>query len=438
MASLRVKHALSSEQEELYKNAVELRKNIFYTGSGGTGKSYITSLIISKLRDKLGDNAVGVTASTGRAAFNIGGITLHKFAGVGLAKESKNTLLSKVRKNRNTSTRWLDTQVLIVDEVSMITGELFDKLEFIARSLKKNNLPFGGIQLLLVGDLLQLPPVMQGDELRIFQASSWESCIQDYVCLKVVHRQKENEFIDALSRIRIGLVDDKVLSFIEKVSRPVEYPEDLLPVNIYSIRSKADRFNNATLNKIKGQHQRYVAVDSSTASMGTEPRESDCPAPETLDLKIGAQVMLIRNLTSKLTNGTIGVVTRYISLPDDSADPHTNNTIPVVAFVLADGSLHTRAISYEVWESRYPNHRLRYSRKQLPLILAWAVTVHKSQGQTIQRLRVDLDDVFEAGQVYTALSRAVSIETLEVLNFNPHKVKADAIALEFCMKKDLL
>lgn len=350
-----VKYELSDEQIALYNTAMS-GKSISYTGSGGTGKSYITRVIIDSLQEKFGKSSVAVTASTGRAAFSIEGTTLHRFAGIGLGKESEAALLKRAsgRASRN---RWMSAKVLIIDEISMITGELFDKLEYIARSIKGNSQPFGGIQLLLVGDLLQLPPVKRdGSVLNVFQANSWSKCIISNICPKVIHRQKEVDFIRALAKIRIGVVDPEVLEFISRVSRKVEYPKGMYPVNLYGIKSKTERHNLQMIKLLDGDACVYEAVDTTTASFRHQDTVlNDCPAPKTLELKVGAQVMLVRNLTPSLVNGTVGEVIRFMTVPKNQQIPRTNSMVPIVKFILANKSVHTAPVRYETWESRQSN-----------------------------------------------------------------------------------
>lgn len=433
---------LTPEQQNIYDIVVKKKRNIFFTGCGGTGKSAITTRIVRDLRFLHSPASVAITASTGRAAFNVHGITLHSFAGIGLGVESIERLANKVKFNSRASERWKDTKVLIIDEVSMISGELFDKLEYIARYVLNNDKPFGGIQLVLVGDLLQLPPVSTDKRVpRVFQAESWDKCIQNYERLGTVFRQSDMEFIKALTCIRVGAANEIVSKFIEKVSRSIEYPPELQPVILYSTKSRADNFNEAKLAEIDSEIRTYTAKDRYDSKYGSGGSLlNSCPASKELQLKKGAQVMLVKNLTKTLVNGTTGIIVGFTK--PLSVDKHkqlkTVEPIPIVRFTLADDKMFTRPISEETWETVLPNGNVQCSRTQIPLILSWAMTIHKSQGQTIQRLKVDLQGIFESGQIYTALSRAVTMETLEVVNFNPDTIKVDTDSLEFCIKHDLI
>ncbi len=187
---------LSDEQNEVLNLVKEKNKSVFFTGSAGTGKSVLMRSIIGELRKKYAKepDRVAVTASTGLAACNIGGVTLHSFAGIGLGKESVDELKKKIAKNAKTKNRWLRTKVLIIDEISMVDGDLFDKLEALARFIRKNGRPFGGIQIVVTGDFFQLPPVPgshQRDAKFAFDAGSWSTVIHHTIRLTEVFRQRD-------------------------------------------------------------------------------------------------------------------------------------------------------------------------------------------------------------------------------------------------------
>jgi ATP-dependent DNA helicase PIF1 len=186
---------LSDEQNQVLNLVVEQKKSVFFTGSAGTGKSVLLREIIWKLRNKYmrEQDRVAVTASTGLAACNVGGVTLHSFAGIGLGKEEVPELVKKIRRNQKAKNRWKRTKVLIVDEISMVDGELFDKLEEIARIIRNNGRPFGGIQLVITGDFFQLPPVPDGGKAArfCFDAHSWNTVVEHTIGLHHVFRQKD-------------------------------------------------------------------------------------------------------------------------------------------------------------------------------------------------------------------------------------------------------
>lgn len=430
---------LSDQQESLKRLVVDERKNVMFSGCGGTGKSLMVGVICRALRQRYGNNAVAVTATTGRAAFNIRGVTIHSFAGVGLATEAKESLAKKL-KHSKAGERWRETKVLIVDEVSMMSGELFDKLEYVARAATGVDKRFGGIQLVLVGDFLQLPPVGdRGVVKKAFQADAWTGCIDEYVYLTRVFRQQDMPFVRVLTLVRLGVANEEVNKFMSKLSRPVKYKDGLVPVNLYATRVNTDAHNEKMLSCIDSDVHTYISRDF---NKGTSQVLNTCPAPQVLRLKAGAQVMLVKNISEKLVNGTVGIITRFMDVPNKAQSTQHGSelgvTVPVVRFDLADGGMYTYPVGPETWETAMPDGAVVSSRRQIPLILAWAITIHKSQGQTIQRLRIDMSGIFEFGQAYTALSRAVSPDSLEVVNYSPNHINADNDTLGFCSEHNLV
>lgn len=433
---------LSEEQQKIYDKITEQHKNIFFTGCAGTGKSFLIKKIIEYYQTTSSPESIAITASTGRAAFSIGGTTLHSFAGVGLGKEDAKTLIGKALYNKKISNRWNITEVLIIDEISMLDADYFDKLNQLGKALRKSSKPFGGIQLILTGDLLQLPPVSEDNNYkkRIFEADCWKQCIDEYIVLYEVFRQEDLKFAEVLTYIRLGEINDDITEFIENLSQDKQYDSESGPVNLYSTKARTDKYNKENLDKIEGETIVYNARDKYKSKSNSSTLNS-CPAVSSLELKVGAQVMLIKNTNQHLVNGTVGTVIGFTNVSEDSIKTVQNislESLPIVRFDLADGRLFTRVVKRELWSQTLPTGEEIASRQQIPLILAWAVTIHKSQGQTIQRLKVDLSDIFESGQVYTALSRAVSPDTLQVTGFDPSKVFIDQESLEFCIENKLV
>jgi len=334
--------------------------------------------------------------------------------------------------------RWKKLRVLVIDEISMMDGDLFDKLEFIARTVRQSELPFGGVQLILIGDFMQLPPVEVENEQkkRAFEATAWSTCIKKTLVLRKVVRQSDENFVRMLTCIRFGYIDESVSPFIQKMCEPKRWSEETEPVLLYPTRRQAEAYNSGKLDELEAEQETYTAEDNVYNKGSTSRSLESCPALPEVTLKVGAQVMLVKNINSTLVNGTVGVVTRFIiiSLPDRKI-PYS---VPVVRFTLADGNVVTRHIFKETWSMQQSSGQTICSRTQIPLILSWAITIHKSQGKTIQFLRVDLGKSFAPGQIYTALSRAVSLETLEVINFDPGLIKVDPKSLEFYANNDLV
>lgn len=494
---------LSSEQQYVLNQALN-GVSLFYTGSAGTGKSVLLRSIIKALRNKHGVG-IAVTASTGLAACNIGGTTLHSFAGLGLGTDKLDNLLKKLRRNRRAINKWKSTKVLIIDEISMIDGNFLDTLNEVAKRIRRNQLPFGGIQLIVCGDFYQLPPVVKQpyvDGERVtddrvepyfsFECFAWQQCVKETIILREVFRQKGDQlFIEMLNEMRNGRVSERTIQEFHKLERPLRCPEGIVPAELFATRSEVDRANNSRLNKIPGSPELYKAIDG--GELPPEHRQnvlSNFLAPMDLFLKKGAQVMCIKNFDETLVNGSLGQVVDFMDrdtylkannpdseLPADLSDyifdgalPGTGQALttsgilsqsqlsedekenkgrkeslaqqlaesskgkkyPLVRFLSPDGiNSRTILVEPEQWTVEDENQNVIASRIQLPLILAWSLSIHKSQGQTLPKVKVDLRRVFENGQSYVALSRAVSRSGLQVLNFSEAKIMTHPKVVKF-------
>lgn len=457
---------LSEEQKNVLQR-VERGENVFFTGSAGTGKSVLLREII-RARGGRGHPGLAITASTGIASVNIGGTTVHSWAGIGLGLEDAKKLGGKFLgqpKFERVRQRWQSVQTLIIDEVSMIDGKLFDKLDAIARIVRRSDKPFGGIQLVLSGDFCQLPPVpgrgkngIQIPSTFAFEAESWSRCIKQPIILSRVFRQKEQKFVDMLNAMRFGRLDKAAIQAFQSLSRPLRYEDGIGPTQLYPTRSEVDSANKTKLASLPGDGIRYPATDTpgrdsndnlvSLEQMGRLLER--LVAQQVIHLKVGAQVMLIKNMVQgQLVNGSVGQVVRF-----STSEEAMRTATPIATEEGLKGGLSTKSelpANYD--NSQWPVVRftcgreilcvpteftvdnadggIEARRRQVPLILAWALSVHKSQGQTLERVKVDLGRTFEKGQAYVALSRATSMSTLEVLNFHPNKVMVHPRVLEW-------
>ncbi|KAL4268423.1 ATP-dependent DNA helicase PIF1 [Pleurotus pulmonarius] len=424
---------LSPEQAAVL-NTVKNGKSIFFTGSAGTGKSVLLREIIRTLG---GSNSpsLAITASTGIAAVNIGGTTLHSWAGIGLGLEPAKNLAGKFLgqgKFRPVLDRWRVVKYLIIDEVSMLDGALFDTLETIARLVRRNEEPFGGIQLILSGDFCQLPPVpntgKDGQQVPVafaFEAESWDRCVGRPITLTKVFRQKDQQFANMLNAMRFGNLKPEIVEVFQSLSRPVEYDDGIMPTELFPTRSEVANANRTRLNALPGRPLLYPACDVPGTNSNGQPIHPDAMArllerlvvPKEVILKVDAQVMLVKNLLQgELVNGSVGRVTRFASVKDTAK---TN-----LGAILNPDDKAAKAEIQTDSERLWPMGEMEASRVQIPLIHAWALSVHKSQGQTLDRVKVDLRRTFEKGQAYVALSRATNMDHLQVLNFNASKVVA--------------
>jgi ATP-dependent DNA helicase PIF1 len=424
----------------------------------GTGKSVLLREIIAALRRKYvrEPDRVAVTASTGLAACNIGGVTLHSFAGIGLGKEPAEDLVKKIRRNQKAKQRWMRTKVLIMDEVSMVDGDLFDKLEQIARTIRNNGRPFGGIQLVITGDFFQLPPVPEFGKMAkfAFDAGTWTTSIEHTIGLTHVFRQKDPVFAGMLNEMREGRLTPESIARFRKLERPLPITEESVEATeLFPTRQEVDRANTTRMHQLHGNVFTFEARDGGTVT-NKEMRDKmlqNCMVPEQIHLKKGAQVMLVKNMDETLVNGSLGKITGFMTEqmfniykdneeafleggPSETAMKaeiakttlglNTNLIYPVVRFAIPDGTTRDLLCKREDWKIELPNGEVQASRSQIPLILAWALSIHKAQGQTLERVRVDLGKIFEKGQAYVALSRATSMAGLQIMRFDPRKVMA--------------
>ncbi|XP_046883344.1 ATP-dependent DNA helicase PIF1 isoform X2 [Hypomesus transpacificus] len=398
-------------------SAVLSGKNVFFTGSAGTGKSFLLKRIVGSLPPK----STYATASTGVAACHIGGTTLHSFAGMGSGAAPLEQCL-ELAQRPGVLQHWTSCQHLVIDEVSMVDGQFFDKLEAVARSVRRSSQPFGGIQLIMCGDFLQLPPVSRGKGKAsfCFQARSWRKVVQVNMELMEVRRQTDQSFISLLQAIRVGRVTEEVTAKLMQSAYHKIERDGILATRLCTHKDDVELTNENKLQQLPGAEHVFEALDSDPALVKTIDAQS--PVSRLLQLKVGAQVMLTKNLDVQrgLVNGARGVVVDF--LPGKQG-------LPRVRFLCGA----TEVLKQERWMFK-AGGGLYLSRQQLPLKLAWAISIHKSQGMTLDCVEISLARVFESGQAYVALSRARSLEGLRVMDFDPRVVRADPEVLLFYRK----
>ncbi|KAM9323072.1 ATP-dependent DNA helicase PIF1 [Pholidichthys leucotaenia] len=407
---------LNKEQAAVL-SAVLSGKNVFFTGSAGTGKSFLLKRIIGSLPPK----STFATASTGVAACHIGGTTLHSFAGIGSGSAPLQQCI-ELAQRPGVLQHWTSCRHLIIDEISMVEAEFFDKLESVARSVRRSTEPFGGIQLIVCGDFLQLPPVSKGKEKArfCFQARSWRKVIQINMELTEVRRQTDHNFISILQAVRVGRVTEEVTAKLIKSAYHQIERDGILATRLCTHKDDVELTNENKLQQLPGSVHVFEALDSDPALVKTIDAHS--PVSRLIQLKVGAQVMLTKNLDVPrgLVNGARGVVVAF--------EPGKHG-LPLVRFL---GGV-TEVLKPERWVFK-SGGGVHLSRQQLPLKLAWAISIHKSQGMTLDCVEISLARVFESGQAYVALSRARSLEGLRVMDFDPSVVRADPDVLVFYKK----
>lgn len=420
--------SFKSDLNEMQRKAFELveqGKNIFLTGSAGTGKSFLLKKIVEHLRSKYKDEskteqelAVAVTSTTGINVTNIRGGTLHSFSGIKTYSEEPKEFLLGLASKSEPKRRWKRVKHLIIDEISMLDGNLLDKLEWISRKIRGNTQPFGGIQIILSGDFCQLPPVTKKHWLEkytkyCFEAISWKRVVNHEIELTEIFRQKTDlPYLSLLQNLRYGNLSEVDIELIKSLSRGIEYEDGIKPVKLFATNSEADAYNKKELAKIRQLSRYYKARDWALVPIFLHRLLEMCLAPDILELKIGTRVMLIKNYPPPvdLWNGSQGVVIGFEG--DYPRVKFTNGRVKVIE--------PHEWISEDV--KKTGEKRRLASRLQVPLILSWGVTIHKSQGQTIDRLEVDCARVFAPGHIYTALSRCPASQNLQIVNFDVKKI----------------
>jgi hypothetical protein len=442
-------HASQKEQNEVFRVVTKDRKNTFITGSAGTGKSHL----LARIADYFSGVGLRVykTSTTGFSARQIGGQTFHSFALFGKDEElTPRKLQAKFNRFncKQHKQRLRETDVLILDEVSMLKARELDLFEETCRLVRCRNEPFGGIQMIFVGDFFQLPPVITREEREknpnaaefAFQSEAWHRYVEYSVELKVVRRQKDPVFVDCLANIRRGICTrDNERLILSRLHQAL--PDDGIdPTRFFATLKQAREYNYEKLAELdtpnmffRGRVEFEVArgVEQSTLDSIKDSFLRDPPIPEIHELKIGAQVVLVANTKRKKTdtdetwrvNGSRGVVIGF--------EVRRNNTVlPRVRFEggAEEGQL-VKIHKFSTVFNRRPYIELHYH--QIPLDLAWASTIHKGQGQTLSRVDLDLANCFAAGQVYVALSRARALSGITLRSFDPSKIRVHPAVVDF-------
>lgn len=413
------------KKQEVAYNHMKNGKSVFVTGPGGTGKTAIIKHFVKMYKNIIN---IGVTSTTGTSAILFGGVTLHSFTGIGLGTESVDKIVKKILNKHHLRKRWNELQVLVVDEISMMSPDLFDKLENIAREVRFDNRPFGGIQLVLSGDFCQLPCV--DSEKFCYEAEKWEMCVQETVYLDEIIRQKENKFQTCLNNIRLGHITSDVINTLEsRIGKNLTNESGIKPTKLYPLNCDVDRINEFELDNLGREGAEFYEYEMDITIHGSNKNKQFledkyrryCTAPVTLQLCIGAQVMLLWNLDQncKLVNGSRGVVIGFI---DDN---------PVVRFLNGE----ERIIEAKTWDVKELDECI-LSATQIPLKLAYALSIHKSQGCSLDYAEIDLSEIFEYGQAYVALSRVKSLEGLSIISFDPRLIVAHPHAVDYYEKID--
>ena len=445
---------LSIEQKYAYNKFVK-GENLFITGPGGTGKTYLIKHLLDFSSSIKKD--IPVCAMTGCAAvlLECNARTLHSWSGIKLAKGENSAIISSVLRNKHTVRRWQKAKGLILDEVSMLSKKIFEIIESLARIIKKDTRPFGGMQVVFTGDFFQLPPVGTPGEddtnKFCFESSKWNHVFkpENHIELKTMFRQTDPIYIDILHQIRRGYLDDdkqKILETYVKREYDSNNMNGCIPTKLFPLRSKTDYVNSMMFNRLIEKEFVSEAIrktDCTTNMDSTKPLSfedlrkcrglseneikyeldllmNSIPSSQVLRLKKGTAVMCTVNLDmdNSICNGSQGIIT-------DIKELANGTFLPVVKF--ANGI--EKIISLHYWQSEeYPALAIA----QYPLSLAWALTIHKIQGATLNMAEMDIgQSIFEYGQTYVALSRIRSLDGLYLSAFNSKKIGANPKVKDF-------
>jgi ATP-dependent DNA helicase PIF1 len=382
---------MNDKQREAFA-IIKQGHNLFLTGSAGTGKSYTLKSII----DYLDKNNVeyGLTALTGCAAVLINGQTIHSYLYLGISRDINAIYINllKFKPKYNTLKK---LQVLIIDEISMMDNELFDVINQLLMRIKGNEKPFGGVQLLLVGDFYQLPPIT-GD--YCFTSPNWNKLELKNVVLTELIRQKDDNVLQIiLEEIRNGKPSDETMKILEGLKNTKFTNKQIKPTRLYPINKNVDKINNYEFNKLLKKNNNEKVMYKASCNKATEKIDH-----YNIELTLNAQVMVIRNISieDKLFNGTRGVVVE----------------LNINSVIIKDINDINHTINYYIDTN---NNNKKITTSFMPLKLAYAISIHKSQGASIDFLELDLgEDIFISGQLYTALSRATNINNIKLLDFS--------------------
>jgi len=384
---------------------LKMGRNVFLTGAPGSGKTHLLNKYIQYLKNH--NVKVAITASTGIAATHVEGTTIHAWSGIGIKDNMTAKDLEKLRTNNRIKRHYENTKVLIVDEISMLHKHQLDMVDTIARYILNSDKVFGGIQVVLCGDFFQLPPVSSSiltkERQFAFESSAWERADFQVCYLSEQHRQGHDPLLVILNDIRHGTTGEHTKAPLR--TRYRKEPQGATKATkLYSRNINVDDINERELCSLRGQEKIFL-METKGASALIKLLQKSCLALEKLKLKIGAEVMFVKNdMAGKYMNGTRGVVLDF---------EESDDNWPIVKTY--DNKVMT--VYPEQW--RYEDNGIVSATvTQIPLRLAWAMTIHKSQGMTLDAAEIDLGDAFEPGMGYVALSRVRSLNGLKLMDLN--------------------
>ena len=394
-------------------------RSALLTGAAGTGKTYLLNTFIAQARKR--GKKVSVTATTGLAATHLGGNTIHSWSGIGVSDHLPNNFFERLSKTRRDVIS--KTDVLIIDEISMLHDFRLDMIDKVLRTVRENDQPFGGIQLVMSGDFFQLPPVNRPNEQGggfVVYSDAWQELQPAVLYLERQYRQNDEQLLEILTALRTGDVRRRHVEAL-LVRTEIEPPDEDI-TELHTVNVDVDDINIQKLAELPGEERSYQQTMTGS-KIYVENLQRSVLAPENLAIKLGALVMAVKNSPQKLyANGSIGTVVDFEPLTE----------YPVVEF------RDSRRVTMvpDVWELR-DGERKRASISQVPLRLAWAITVHKSQGMTLDAAKIDLRKAFVEGMGYVALSRVRDLDNLYLYGINRRalEVSPDALAIDEVLRQ---
>ena len=426
-------YGLNTEQQQAF-DAVIAGESVFITGPGGTGKSYLLQTLYTNYKF-LTEKTMAVTAMTGCAGLLLGpwAKTLHSWGGIGLGRTPVEVVAAAIARDARKKKRWQKTDCLVIDEVSMLTPALLEYLDKVGRVVRKCDKPFGGLQVVFVGDFYQLPPVSKDNDLRVFafETPLWHTIVTKTVQLTQILRQKDPIFQQILNEARVGALSPESFALLESRKTMEWKRQEIKPTLLFTRNQDISSINEHNMMKLAGEEHVFKAkttntprgVSADVLKMLVDKLDKDASYEVELRLKERVQVMLLKQLYEDkedekgkkykspihgLVNGSRGVVTGF----DDNGNP-------IVKFM--NGRVQT--VRPEAWSSDDENSSL--TREQIPLRLAYALTIHKAQGASLDSALIDVGpSTFEYGQAYVALSRVRSMEALYIYEITQRAFRA--------------
>lgn len=407
-----------TKDQQIAYSHLNSKNNVFITGPAGTGKS---SIFAEYLRDAEKIQRIPILASTGAAAVLIGGRTFHSFFGLGTMQKSRHQIVEEALDNPNIEKNMTRSSIIAIDEISMLSSETLSVAEEIARRIRGNNNVWGGFQVLASGDFLQLPPISNDNSSHdwAFQGDIWKRSDFKVCALTEVVRTDDKDFVELLHRIRRGGYDKEIYDFLKRRTISFDDLDTYTGTRLYPHKLSVNEVNLRKLAELPGEEKSFTTMFKGDEKY-IKSLTRNLPIPEVLVLKVGALVMIRRNaMDLSYVNGTLGIVKEI----------HSDYILLEVKNL--KGRVFNVALERCSYEWLSGNGTVMASARNFPLTLAWACTIHKAQGATIDNVCVDLRGVWEHGQAYVALSRVRHVDGLKIMGWDNNSIHVDSSVVSY-------